>query len=451
MRKHLTLGLVLAAYFVAGGLFAALTPPWQAPDEPAHYNYVRQLAEGRLPVIEARDYDQAYQARVIASRFDPRYSVATFTYEDWQPPLYYLLLAPAFLLSRGSLVVLRLASVLIGAGVVWLSFLVARQVLREEQKWLAVTIAAFVALLPQHVAILASVNNDALAELIILALLYLLVSWLRFANPGARSQDRRLLAMGLLLGLGFLTKGTVYLMAPVVIGAAAWYFWPQRQGLLRVGLLIALPAGLLGAVWWLRNIAVYGGLDVMGIAAHDAVVVGQPLTSQWLAELGPAEFSRRFLVTSFRSFWGQFGWMAAPFPDWVYWPLLLFSGLSLAGLLLAIWRRPGAGRATQAGRPADAQAERTRLIGGALTALAGLTVLLYLSYNVRYVQHQGRYLFPALLPIAFAVALGWEALLQPVLQRRFGWRYGLPAGLTAGLLALCLLGLFFTILPHLRP
>ena len=36
---------ILVCYFVLGGLFAVLIPPWQVPDEPAHYNYVRQLAQ----------------------------------------------------------------------------------------------------------------------------------------------------------------------------------------------------------------------------------------------------------------------------------------------------------------------------------------------------------------------------------------------------------------------
>jgi hypothetical protein len=43
-----------------------------------------------------------------------------------------------------------------------------------------------------------------------------------------------------------------------------------------------------------------------------------------------------------------------------------------------------------------------------------LSVLTYLGYNVRFVQHQGRYLFPALGPLALSVALS----LQEILQRR---------------------------------
>jgi hypothetical protein len=36
-----------------------------------------------------------------------------------------------------------------------------------------------------------------------------------------------------------------------------------------------------------------------------------------------------------------------------------------------------------------------------------MTVLAYGWYNLQFVQHQGRYLYTALIPIAIAFALGW--------------------------------------------
>ena len=54
------LALILIAYFIVGGLFAVYTPAWQAPDEPAHYNYILQVAhEGCCPKIELGDWDSA--------------------------------------------------------------------------------------------------------------------------------------------------------------------------------------------------------------------------------------------------------------------------------------------------------------------------------------------------------------------------------------------------------
>ncbi len=61
--------IILISYLVIGTLFAALTPAWQVPDEPAHYNYVRQLSAGIWPIIEIGDYDQGYLEELKAEGF----------------------------------------------------------------------------------------------------------------------------------------------------------------------------------------------------------------------------------------------------------------------------------------------------------------------------------------------------------------------------------------------
>ena len=74
---------------------------WQAPDEPAHYNYVRALAEGGgFPVMEPGDYDQTYLSRLTSEGFPPALPVDAVEYEDHQPPLYYLLATPVYWLFR---------------------------------------------------------------------------------------------------------------------------------------------------------------------------------------------------------------------------------------------------------------------------------------------------------------------------------------------------------------
>jgi hypothetical protein len=43
-----------------------------------------------------------------------------------------------------------------------------------------------------------------------------------------------------------------------------------------------------------------------------------------------------------------------------------------------------------------------------------LTLAGYLYYNLTFVQHQGRYLFPALIPIGLAFAIGWWQVLAKI-------------------------------------
>ena len=426
MRQHGPLFFLLALYLFVGSLYVTQTPVWQAPDEPAHYNYVRQLANGRFPIIEPGDYDQDFITEVVFGNppFQPQHDLARLSYEDWQPPLYYLLLTPVFLATGGSVMALRFVSLLLGAGVVALGYGLAWRLLRA--RWLALTTAVFLAFLPQHLAILSAINNDALMELIIAAILFTLIGWLETSHqPPATSNQQpvTLLPLGVLLGLGYLTKGTVYPVTAVVGLALLWRYWGRWGELVRAGLLVAVPAGLLGALWWGRNLVVYGGLDVMAKAAHDAVVVGQPRTAEWVAAMGETAVLRAFISTTFNSFWGQFGWMTHPMDGRLYPILWLFTGVWVVGLVLALttwWDRK---------RP-------TAVSILLLFVQFGLTLAVHVGYNLTFVQHQGRYLFPALLPIALGVSVGLGVWKRPLI-RRWPWtRYALPVGLALFLLAI---------------
>ncbi len=444
MTKHWPLLLILVGYLLVGGLYAVQVPAWQAPDEPAHYNYVRQLADGRLPVMALGDYDQAYLDEIRGAQFAPRYSVEAIEYEDWQPPLYYLLLTPVYLVTDGALLALRLVSLLLGAGVIFLAYQTAR-LLFPQAEWVAWSTAVFVAFIPQHVAMLASVNNDSLSELLIALLLYLTLRWVTRYGIRKLGDDRRwLIGLGLVLGLGFLTKATVYLMAPVLGVVLLWQYWRTWQRLFQAGVLLFAPAFMLGAIWWVRNIVVYGGLDILGKAAHDAVVVGQPRTVDWIGLYGLDGTLLRFFQTTFNSFWGQFGWMAVPMnqPRAIYLLLLALVVAAVLGLLLY--------RFTTTQVPVQFRSRLPVLI---LWLVFLLTAAIHVGYNVTFVQHQGRYLFPALIPIALGFSLGlgtWLLLVErpfrrerPLLVNYF------PLGLGTALVLLDLFALFRLIVPNL--
>ena len=442
MRKLVPLFLVLLGYLFVAALYAINVPPWQAPDEPAHYNYIRQLAGGTLPIIAAGDYDQAYLDEIRGAQFAPQYPIEPIEYEDWQPPLYYLLLAPVYKLSSGSLPALRLVSILFGAGIMVLAYGITR-LLFPKQAWLALTTAVLVAFIPQHLSIMASLNNDSLAELLIAAVLYVLVWWtVRDMAKGSRQETAVLLLLGLLLGLGFLTKGTNYLTAPLIGLVLLWQYWPNWRSLIRAGLLVFAPAFLLGALWWGRNLVVYGGLDFLGKSAHDSVVVGQPRTAEWIARFGLAGTVEQFARTTFNSFWGQFGWMAVPMPPRVYLLLLLLLGAAVTGLI--VW-------AVYGRKQTEGRYGRIHLLLFLLLLL--MTASLHIGYNFTFVQRQGRYLYPALIPIALGMAVGlgmWLMLLiRPFTTRLPQLPYLLPLTLGLGLAALNIFALYRWIIPLL--
>ena len=106
------LAVILALYLTLGLAYARATPPWQAPDEPAHFNYVRYLAErAELPLLQPGDYPDG----VVPTGPNTRLTdITAFRYESHQPPLFYALGAVIYKLHP-TLMALRALSLLLGA------------------------------------------------------------------------------------------------------------------------------------------------------------------------------------------------------------------------------------------------------------------------------------------------------------------------------------------------
>lgn len=436
---RLALYLIVALYLVLGALYAWFTPLWQNPDEPAHFNYVRLLAEtGHLPVLNEGDYDQAYLEEIKARHFPADMPVDVIRYEEHQPPLYYVLALPLYRLSGSGGVtvqvrVLRMLGVLLGLGVV-LSIAAATRLLFAEHPWRAVLAAGFAALLPMHVAMMAAVNNDGLAEFFIVLGMVRLLLHVRQKD----SETRAWVITGVVLGLGMISKAQAYILAPL---AGAVWLWQVRAGRdvgasLRGGLGALLAALAIAAPWWWRNTLVYGPGDWLGLHNHELIVTGQPRTAAWIAANGWGSYLHRLFTFTFESFWGVFGWLGVFMDSRIYQALLVFTVVVLVG---ACWHI----------RMMWPKLTAFQRRGLALLGLQALGVLAsYVWYNLDFVQHQGRYLFPALLPLAVGVALGLEGALSAGGSRRVALvcglgllgvvAWGLGQGDVAGWLALAL-------------
>ncbi len=410
-RRLTVLAVIVVAYLCAATAFALATPLWEAPDEPAHYNYVRYLIEQRaLPVLRPGDYDFAYLERIKAARFPPDLPIDAIRYESHQPPLYYvagaIVAAPFAPAARP--VVLRLFSVVLGACLLWVTYRTVIAIVPEQPAW-ALGATAFVATVPMHVALTAAISNDTLAELIVGLVLLTLVRRIMTGAASGWAGDVRL---GLLLGLGLWTKTTDYVLLPltafVLLAPPLWRRLRREadgesiaQALaatvraVGVALVLALP-------WFVRNASVYGGFDVLGLARHDSIMGAQPHTADWVARLGWGGLAREFATTTFHSFWAQFGWMGVLVDERIYLALGVLSALAALGLVGFCVR--DCRRLTN----------RQQWALAVLAASTLLTVASYLWYNIQYVQHQGRYLFPALIPLGTFFALGLWALLDRV-------------------------------------
>ncbi|MHB8621388.1 MAG: DUF2142 domain-containing protein [Chloroflexota bacterium] len=417
------LGLILVAYTVLALAYAHFTPAWQSPDEPAHYNYVKYLADrGQLPVLRPGDYPAALVP--IGPRKRP-VDISPFRYESHQPPLFYALGALIYKLG-GRLMALRTLSIAFGAGVVALAYRCARRV-APDSPWIWIGATAFVAFIPMHLFIAASVDNDSLAELVLSGVLLLYLS-----IAGGWTSRWRWPLLGLLLGLAVLAKETIWIPA-AALGLASVVATRKRRGVVGSAGIVALVALAVSGWWFVRNGLIYGWNDPFALRRQATVAAGQiRATSHGLG------FFSRFARVSFNSFWDQFGWMSIPAAPATYLKLEALSGLIVLGLLVLVAR---SGRDVAWGLVPHSSAP-PRLERGGWTLVAGLGICWAgvlagdVIYNWTFLQPQGRYLFPALIPVSIAASAGVAALF--------------PRWLKPGAMALLGLGLLWLSVYSLR-
>ncbi|NPA90786.1 MAG: hypothetical protein GXO55_04975 [Chloroflexi bacterium] len=437
------LAALVVLYLVIGIQFALKTPLWQVPDEPAHVNYALHIARtGTLPILRPGDYDAAYLEAIKAAKFPPDMSVASIRYEFHQPPAYYLLGGallralvpdvqtpnpPPYVLER-AVHTLRLLSLVLSVGILLFAFATAR-VLFPQLPSVALAVVACIAFIPQHVAMMTGANNDALAELMLALFLWLLT--LHTYTPPA-ADGSRWLGRGVILGLILLTKTTIY--APALLALVAFHVlraWPGKGQNARwraegkAFLLEVLVALFLASPFFLHNVRAYGWPDVLGWQRHAQVVAGQMTPGEYIAQNGKTAYAHRAVTWTFRSFWGQFGWMgvlmdARIYKGLMYLTALLFVGI---GIFLAHGCRPRFERVLlrRKSTAVECLIEEQHNALGVLSAAAVGTWIAYVGYNLSYLQHQGRYLFTGLVPLAIISLPGIWILLEPKRAAKAMW------------------------------
>lgn len=145
-----------------------------------------------------------------------------------------------------------------------------------------------------------------------------------------------------------------------------------------------------------------------------------------------------YTLLTFAGFWGNFGWLTLPLhPAW-YALLALLSLALVAGL--GLWLSDRLRLLRGSTNPVPTWQDRALFL-----LLVGLCLILlqtFLPMIGRDWQPQGRYLFPAIFPIATLLSLGW---------RRLHARWGSNVALTAWVMLLFLLHvlcIFGYVIPH---
>jgi 4-amino-4-deoxy-L-arabinose transferase-like glycosyltransferase len=247
-------------------------------DEPAHLAYVQTVADDhRLPVLGqdkiSREIAALRTGRDVEIGAKPPKGLSGEQYEAFQPPLYYLVAAPVFLVTDHWFTRVRLVRALglfflfVAAFVI---YHLAKRVLPEAHL-IAFSAALVVLMWPGVVVMSVTVSNASLEVLAVCALVYAL--W----RADSESSARWLLLSGVAVGLGVLTKITVVALTPLFAIVAARYVLrasDERRWLVGAA-AVAIPAVLV-APWLVFNLDHYDALTSNGLAKEIQAPVINP-------------------------------------------------------------------------------------------------------------------------------------------------------------------------------
>jgi hypothetical protein len=431
--------LILIGYLSLALAYSLVNPLFESPDEALNYAQIRLMVEERrLPVLEPGQPTKAhhpplyYALGALLTVWVPNehFEAAIeqgnpfWAYRLWEPgvdnkSLY--LHAPQlerFPYQDVALGVhlVRWLSLLMGAGTLLCVYGTARELVGDRKGYLYLPLgaAALVAFNPMFLFITTSVHDDALANLVAAATLY---ATARFLVRGPTV--RRAATLGLLVGLGFLTKLTCLLVMPTVGLALLWHSRTDWRETIRLGGIILGVAFLVGGWWFARNVVLYG---------EPTSMVRQ--TGVWGVRENAPDLAAAVRELSFLhdSLWGVFGYGQIPMPRWVYDLARLLGLMAVGGLALAWARR---------------RAETTLLILSSAPLVA--FAVNFARMTVSAAADFGRYLFVTLAVLAPLYALG---LNEWVSARRRG---RLTIVLSSGMLALATYGLVGVLAPAYAP
>jgi 4-amino-4-deoxy-L-arabinose transferase-like glycosyltransferase len=421
--------------------WSVITPPFQAPDEPAHFAYVQQLAEtGTLPTSGNSAYSEEEQVVLrdlqhLEVRWHPEnHPVATQAQQRRlqhdlalplrrtgtgdagvaasQPPLYYTLQTiPYYLGSGGTLLdrleLMRLLSALMAGVTALFAYLFVREAL-PGAAWAWAVGGLGVALAPLLGFMSGAVNPDAMLYAVSAATFYLLAQAFR------RGLTPRLgFAIGVVTAIGLLTKlNFIGLVPGIIVGLAVLGLraarTSRRTAYRSLALAVAIPASLVCVYVLINLFSNHPGLGEVSSGIHltSRGSVLSEISYIWQFYLPRLPGMTNYLpgISTTRQIWfdrsvGLYGWLDTPLPVWVeniaLIPATLLTILGIRELITV--------RATL----------RLRLVELAVYALMGVGLMVLIGAD-QYVQYvikgsetyaEPRYLLPLLPLLGAALVL----------------------------------------------
>jgi len=330
--------------------------------------------------------------------------------------LFMLLMTPFSTEAIYLVIAARTVSVLAGVGTVYFVIKAAKLLFNSPSRWIMILL---VALMPQFAFLSSYVNNDSLAVFGSAIIFYV---WVYVIKNKWTYGISALLVVGMATcALSYYNSyGWILLSIPFFIIT----YLKQNPGKYRdlfklAGIIAILTAASIG-YFFIRHFVLYGDLLGMSTGQVYGELYAQPGMKPSerfsLSELGVGVWDMLFgkqyswIAASARSFVAAFGYMQYFAPGDVYSYYGILFGIGALGFIALVMYR-----LIKRKKPHF----YTVLLYSFVTAVAVITVFLsiYNSYFNDF-QAQGRYCYPALIPIALVISCGFEYLIGLIKEEK---------------------------------
>ena len=401
------LRMVVAILACRLAIAVIVIPPWQNPDEPAHVERMRQIANqpaGELTAVDTnrdivesmRRYDWwRHYGRPIPDPL-PNSAADVSSAVDGGPAVYYVVSGWVLTVlgiagALPQLYFLRAISAVFGILTLWCAWRGTRLILAEHE---ALVVPAVLSLHPQFAIVSTTVSPDA-----VINFLGAVVWWQGMRVVTEPGNIAALLICWSAGGLAPFIRRSGF--AVLAMALATWVCSlagaarrGRRHAFVNVRSAITAVALVSGVILTVRSEA--ARILNWTLPSFDRGFIGEP----------DLEFFKAFSSALFDNSWLLVGWARyLPPPPWIL-TARLISLAAVIGLLVACCRRD--------------RRHFPRLLIATTAALAILQVIAVYAWFFRlHIGPQGRFLFPAVVPFTVLLCIGWLAL-WPERRRNIG-------------------------------
>lgn len=304
----------------------------------------------------------------------------------------------------------RMASVFFGTITVYYIIKIANKLFNGIYKWLLIIL---VSCLPQFVFLSSYMNNDVLALMSVVMIIYY---WIE-GNENRWSMKSN---VGLAISVSICVL-SYYNAYPFILFSIVFFILSNvmknedKNVIIKKFITISIVVFILSGWWFIRNYVIYNG-DFLGMktmtqysnmyAYEDIKPINHITPQRQNISIIGMLINQKWLSITYKSFLGVFGWMNIDMMPFMY---TFFTVVILVGLVCFILKLLNNKKVLKG--------NNIILLFMVLASILTVCLSIYRSYTVDF-QPQGRYVIECLIPIMIIVTCGFE-YFSSFLRKKF--------------------------------